>query len=130
DDELFDAEEVPVDEVEDSSETEATRLFTPWAPIQEHLLIQLLLDHLPGKRLLCNTVGKARFAQSWGMQRTTGDAVCVVRDHFHYLNLKGLAGVPENVKFVCQPDAPTEEFDAAGFALSKSGEAEFARDLM
>jgi 16S rRNA (guanine1207-N2)-methyltransferase len=130
--ELFDAEEVPVDEVEDASEqidNEATRFHIPWAPLQEHLLIKLM-DHLPGQRLLCNTIGKARFAQTWGTMRPTGDALCMTRDHFHYMNLKALPGVPENVKFQCQPDAPAEEFDAAGFALSRTGEGEFARDLM
>ena len=130
--EIFDAEEVPVDDVEEPAEeidNEATRLHIPWAPLQEHLLLKLM-DHLPGKRLLCNTIGKARFAQAWGMERPTGDAVCIVRDHFHFQNLKATHGVPENVKFLCQPDAPAEEFDAAGFALSKTGEGEFARDLM
>src|SRR5262245_21308004 len=84
-DEIYDAEEVPVDDVEEPAEgvdNEATRLHIPWAPLQEHLLIKLL-DHLPGKRLLCNTIGKARFADSWGTSRPTGDAVCIVRDHFH-----------------------------------------------
>jgi 16S rRNA G1207 methylase RsmC len=132
DEESFDAEEVPVDEVDergDGQEAEPTRLHTPWAPIQEHLLIQLL-DHLPGDRLLCNTVGKARFAQVWAMQRPSGEGVCLVRDHFHFQNLKALERMPRNVRVLCQPDAPTEEFDAAGFALSKTGEGEFARDLM
>jgi len=132
DEEHFDAEEIAVDELEEEpadGAPEPTKLHIPWAPLQEHLLIQLL-DHLPGKRLLCNTVGKARFAQIWGLQRLDGEAVCLVRDHFHYLNLKALPNVPANVKFLCQTDAPTDEFDVAGFALSRTGEGEFTRDLM
>jgi 16S rRNA G1207 methylase RsmC len=129
DEESFDAEEIQPEEDETSPEESQTKVWTPWAPVQEHLLIQLM-DHLPGTRLLCNTVGKARFAQTWAKMRPTGEAVCNTRDLFHKINLTHLKDVPPNVRFLCKPDAPTEEFDAAGFALTKTGEAEFSRDLM
>ena len=129
DEDFFDAEEMPPEEDDADEEQTETKLWTPWAPVQEHLLIKLL-DHLPGKRLLCNTVGKARFAQNWATMRPTGEAVCNTRDLFHTNNLKALKDVPPNVRFLCEPDAPAEEFDAVGLALTKTGEAEFARDLM
>jgi 16S rRNA (guanine1207-N2)-methyltransferase len=95
---------------------------------QEALLIRIL-DHLPGDRLVANTVGRGQFASAFAEARPSGHASVCFWDHFAFVNAQRTES-PTNLSFHCQPDFPNDEVDVAAIVCSVNGEAEFTRDLM
>jgi 16S rRNA (guanine1207-N2)-methyltransferase len=82
-----------------------------------------------GERILCTTVGRAQAALQLAVERPTARIVCWFLDEFQR-QLAGQAGSIANLRLVCEPDFPRDEFDLAMLPFSMRGEAELTRDLL
>jgi 16S rRNA G1207 methylase RsmC len=83
-----------------------------------------------GERVLCTTLGRAQAAVTLARQRPAGRVTCWFLDEHPWRFASAAGEAPANLTSALAPDAPSEEFDLAVVPLSRSGEAELARDLI
>jgi 16S rRNA G1207 methylase RsmC len=100
-------------------------------PSQEQLLRDLL-DELPGKRILCTSLGRAQLARAAAESRQSGRVVCWFLDVYRLRRAEAYQAPspPPWLELICGPDFPEEEYDAAMLPFSVSGETELTRDLL
>ncbi|MCC6492566.1 MAG: methyltransferase [Pirellulales bacterium] len=85
---------------------------------------------LPGRRILCTSLGRAQAATALAAERPEATVACWFLDE-HQLRL-ALRAAPANprLSLVCQADLPPGPVDLAVFPFSRRGEAELTRDLL
>lgn len=100
---------------------------------QEELLIEVIPE-LQGKRVICNSAGRAQFAEAYAQQNAGATVDCWFLDVFHKdqseIRLKDEGSRVRNLKLHCLPDLPDQAADLVAFAFKKGGEAELTRDLL
>src|SRR6478735_7276936 len=95
---------------------------------------QMLLDMLPelrAPRILCMTAGRGQLAVALAAQDSASQVTCHMLEH-HLLELcTQLAGTShKNLRFLCTPDLPQEEFDVVAIPTHAKGEAELTQELL
>jgi 16S rRNA (guanine1207-N2)-methyltransferase len=96
---------------------------------QEQLLIAAIDDLFAGK-VLCNTAGRAQFAREMAVRYPSASITCLLLDVHQQQQAIEFGIKPKNLRILCQTDPPNERYDVVALALSRSGEAELARDLL
>lgn len=100
---------------------------------QEQLLIDAM-GELNGNRVICNSAGRAQFADAYARQHAESTVQCWFLDVYHKsqteFRLSETGPLPQNLTLLCEPDLPAVDADLVAFAFKKGGEAELTRDLM
>src|SRR5262245_28506559 len=97
---------------------------------QEQLLLDLIPD-LPGGRLLCNTSGRAQFANEFAKQRPDSSVTCWILDLYQMQeSRRAAASRPPNLQFACSADPPLDECNLVVWAFSRQGESELTREML
>ncbi len=95
---------------------------------QEELLLELI-PSVAGKRVLCNTVGRAQFA--FAAAAEAQHVSCHFLDLYHRQQCRIVAGeVATNFNLVCEADFSAGPFDLAALSFSMQGDGELVRDLI
>jgi 16S rRNA (guanine1207-N2)-methyltransferase len=100
---------------------------------QEQLLIDVIPE-LSATSVLCNSAGRAQFAEAFAIANPQSNVNCWFLDVFHKTQSEyriqdsGLS--LQNLTLVCQPDLSETTADLVAFAFKKGGEAELTRDLL
>lgn len=97
---------------------------------QERLLLDLILD-LPGGRLLCNTSGRAQFANEFAKKRPDSSVTCWILDLYQVQeSRRATASLPPNLQFSCSADPPLDECNLVVWAFSCHGDSELTREML
>ncbi len=93
--------------------------------------IELLTTRRDVQRFVATTVGRAQAAAAFAQAAPESVVDCWFLDLYQrQLAAQTLVAGPENLTLVCQADLPAGPFQLAMLPLSKSGEAELARDQL
>jgi len=99
-------------------------------PSSERLAINATSEFVSG-RVLCCTIGRGQCAVELANRCPESDVT------LHFLDLYQAAETNDyletqlpNLRIICSPDFPNEEFDLFVLPLTKGGEAELARELL
>jgi 16S rRNA G1207 methylase RsmC len=87
-------------------------------------------EGVPGERVLCTTLGRAQAAASLARQRSAARVTCWFLDEHSWRLAQASAELPANLTMTLAADAPEGDVDVVVMPLSRSGEAELARDLI
>lgn len=83
------------------------------------------------QRILCTTVGRAQAAAELAAQHPAATISCWFLDQFQErLAAEAVGDAHPNLQLACSADAPAGPFQLAVLPVSKSGEAELARDQL
>jgi 23S rRNA (guanine1835-N2)-methyltransferase len=95
----------------------------------EQLLIPALGD-MPAGSILCTSLGRGQFAAAAAESRTS-EVFCSFLDLYARNVAKRFLPEPRpNLRFECLADFPEQEFDVFALPVTRSGDAEFVRDML
>ncbi len=102
---------------------------TPLPRTAEARALEVALT-ISGERILCTTVGRAQAAATLADKRPASRVACWFLDQHQQRLAAAACGECGNLSLAVAADAPPKPIDLAVIPLSKSGEAELARDLL
>jgi 16S rRNA (guanine1207-N2)-methyltransferase len=94
-------------------------------------LLASLIDEIVGRRVLCTTLSRGRFAQALVTRRSGLEVTCFFLDVFLAQQAREeFRASRHDVQVLCETDFPEGPFDVVVLPFFKNGEAELTRELM